>query len=419
LLVLALSIGLVCSGCRSGQEPAAPASAGLPSAVEFGLDLGAELESSEQLLADIKVKTARLRKLLAQEKGDWLQLASPSLVSWSLAGLWDPARDPLPGVYVLIGHSRSYVVAPTLFPQALAARLQQLRYKVELYDWRASPAQEDLAATIARLTGGQPLITDCPGEGRTVLAKKLATIRTELTELEVARYEWLGKACNWAVASAVRQYQPLNSASDLAGLVYARLSSLGVKSLQLNVLADQQVYEATAAPPAGPILEQARIELEAERWGLRLQLARALTVRPPQGDLVASYEGCGNLLASVSGAATAGSTLSALFEALSQEYEALGYQDALAFAPAGGLTGAGEAPLLELVAPENQYELVPPRALVLEAQLGGAGLRETFLLTEAGLTPITLAGGYWPTKLVSRSEVTLQVADLLQVGGNL
>ena len=397
----------------------APASSGLPSAAEFGLDLGAELESSEQLVTDIKVKTARLRKLLAEEKGDWLQLASPSLISWALAGLWDPAREPLPGVVVLIGKGRSYVVAPTLFPQALAARLQQLRYKVELYDWRASPAQEDLAAMIARLTKGQRVVTDCPDTNRVVLIKKLTAMRVDLTELEVARYEWLGKACNWAVASATRQYQPDNSASDLAGKVYARLTSLGVKSLQLNVYADQQVYEATAAPPAGPILEQARIELEAERWGLRLQLARTLTVKPPQGDLVASYEGCGNLLASAAGAATEGATLGALYEALSHEYEALGYQWALAFTPAGGITGAGETPLLELVAPDSLVTLAPPRALVLETQLGGASLRETFLLTETGVTPITLAGGYWPTKQVSRPEVTLQVADLFEVPGSL
>ncbi len=233
-------------------------------------------------------------------------------------------------------------------------------------------------------------MTDCPGEGKTVLVEKLTAIRIDLTELEVARYEWLGKACNWAVTSAARQYEPLDSASDLAGTVYAGLTTLGVKSLQLNVYADQQVYEATATPPAGPILEQARIELEAERWGLRLQLARTLTVKPPQGDLVASYEGCGNLLASASGAATAGSTLGALFDALSHEYEALGYQEALAFISAGGITGAGETPLLELVAPDNQVTLAPTRALVLETQLGGASLRETFLLTETSLIPITL-----------------------------
>ncbi len=103
----------------------------------------------------------------------------------------------------------------------------------------------------------------------------------------------------------------------------------------------------------------------------------------------------------------------------SHEYEALGYKEALAFIPAGGITGAGETPLLELVAPDNQVTLAPLRALVLETQLGGASLRETFLLTETGLIPITLAGGYWPIKQVSRPEVTLQVADLFQVTGSL
>jgi len=380
-----------------------------------GLLAADELEASDTLAVEIRAKFQRLQRIRRNHKAQALVLTLPEHITWALGGLITPEIIPGARYAVLIGSRKERLIAPSTLSGQLQDRLQRLGVQVETYDWRDAPDQGAILQSAEKFYKGR-LLCDDPRLGLESIESELQEAKLPLTPQEADKYRWLGQAANWVISRTASNAERGETEAALAANLYAGCVEVGLKPIEIWAAVDDRAYTAVGAlPSTQPLGKLAVLSLRAERWGLKVKLARTFSLGKAPGELVGDFESCTTVLESLVAAAKPSAPLSDCYKAAQAAARTVGLQERFQFLLLGGVTGACAGPYYRLIKPDQALLLLPPSPLAVGFSSGAVQLAETVLVTGAGPEVVTLKGGYWPRRLPEEGLGSLSLAEILEI----
>jgi len=324
-------------------------------------------------------RQGRIGALLDRFGLDAVVLRRPENFAWFTGGAdnrVDHASDR--GVADLVVTRTGAVVVTTNIEAARLREEQVPGWDVVDYPWTAGPG--DLVATLA---GGAAIGADVPGPAEVDVAGAVAPLRYRLDEDAVARYRAVGADAVAAVDAACAALDPALTETEAAGAVAGACRAAGLFTPALMVGGAARLPRHRHPVPAGaPLGARALIVVCAERGGLYANLSRFVHFEPPDADLAARLDACGEILARMREATRPGRTLADVFADCRRFYADAGHPDGWKDHHQGGLTGYRSREVI--AAPGAGLEIGEGQAFAWNPSLPGAKAEETFVLTPGG-----------------------------------
>lgn len=247
----------------------------------------AEPVGRTEIAAEIAVKEQRLQAFMRTERLRAVLLARPANIAWMTAGLVEPTGEgPLgrSAVMLLITNDGGrFVIGPTAeVRQVTTEALAGLAFEARPYRWFDETALQTVTDT-----GGRGLVgADLPFETTRLVAASVARLRFALTESEVKKLRWNGRAAAEAIEEVGRALGPSMSERDVAERLTTALLQRGLRCMAMSVTADDRLALAPTAPPTATRFKKLlRVSVRVRRWGLEAAMTRLAAVGPVTPDL--------------------------------------------------------------------------------------------------------------------------------------
>jgi Xaa-Pro aminopeptidase len=360
-----------------------------------GRDLASEgyrWPSQLQTLADrqceAELKLARIRELLRRDRISSLLLGKAENFAWITAGGDSQGKATL----LLRDDGKRYVIGrEDQVRRLLAEDLSGLGYEGRSSEWYSDQVQAP--ALEAELAG--PIGSDLPLPRARLVDGELTALRSPLTDQEINKYRWLGKACAEALRENAVRIQPEMTERGIEALISASLFNRAVRPVAVQVAADTRIYRFCDAPPsdASKVEGILRIGIRAERWGLTAAMTRLIHFGPLPPDIQRKYEAAARVCAGIWARALPGVTASAILRGAISDYAESGFPDEWRTCDQGGAMGYGG---WEWIAgPASNAKCLDGQAFAWHPGIQGLGMEDTILLAGERLEILTEVSG-WP-----------------------
>jgi hypothetical protein len=371
--VAQLAVACLLSACVSRRS--APQSSGADVYPE-------EIQSSAERRQEIDEKVARIVALLKAGGETCAALSSRADIAWITGGV-RPGRIPsdpneyVPQEVIITSDGRRFALG-------FGPELRRLE-REELGDlgveFRAveSMAPEARCVEVMRagvmICGGKPrpYIGSADGSGD-------STFRSPLTQAEVHKYRWLGRACAEAVERVGSGIPRFATEKGVEVLLADALRRRDIDPVQIRVSADDRLREYGLVSPGsrGKIERVVAIGLTARRWGLHVSLARTASLGPLDQMMARDLERAAALVAGLWARTVPGGALREACLFVLKGYERFGTPEIASRHPVGWTTGYGE--LETLVDRETMATAQTEHPLVWSVAVGSAELTDTVML---------------------------------------
>ncbi len=345
--------------------------------------------SPAQKKQEAEAKLARVRDLLRREKLGGLLIGKADDFSWISAG-GDNSGEAL--LYIR-DDGRNFLIGPEgRLKQLMTEDAKDLDCEGKVLPWYASEAA---TAAVAEISGGRESGTDIPFGGARLLESEIRALRTPLTESEIAKYRWLGKACGQALSDAAHLIRPYMTERGIDALVSAALEKRAIHAVNIRVAADARMSLFPDVPSSdGAKVERlVRIEVHARRWGMDAALTRCVHFGPLPEDIRRKQEASAAVVAGYWARTLPGATAGALLEGAIADYAAAGFPDEWKSTDQGGAIGYGGWDWL--ARPGSQDRARSGQTFAWHPSVGGVRIEETILVQGENLEILTQTDD-WP-----------------------
>ncbi len=352
-----------------------------------------EILSAAERRQEIAEKEYRVQEWLRREKLSAVLLSSPHNFAWITGGgsrRLDPLT-PCSAPLLIRDDGRKFIFdRGRQSDHILAEEMQSLGYEVKRAGWfddqrDSEPAEE----TLKDLVEGRSYASDQPRAYGRLAGNEIAALRVPLTEWEVSKYRWLGRSCAGAVDSVCRRMERWWTDRGIEALLYEDLVRRAIRPLEVHVEADTEVQGAEARKVAN----YASVRVSASRWGLVVEMKRAVHFGPLSPALGRQQENAARVAAGLWARTVPGSTAGAILEGAIADYANVGLPDDWHRGSPGGMIGYTSREWE--ATPGAQDQIRQSEAFAWNAAVGDFATEDTVLLDGDRLVIITEIPG-WP-----------------------
>ena len=257
-----------------------------------------------------------------------------------------------------------------------------LKMRAVVKPWYAN----DLAASVREVVGARAVATDQAGGEWTVVS--LQPLRLTLTQDEVKRYRWVGRAAATTAQEIVRALQPGMSEREMQSMLARELIAKGMlPSVYLEAVDDRARRYKHAVPRNGVLESLAMLGFCVRRWGLTVAMTRFVHFGKAPLDLEERFQATAVIAARLQHVTRDGISAEQLFQAAREAYAAVGYEGEEKGHHQGGATGYMER---EWIArPGGAEKVRGPQAFAWNPSLNGAKSEDTVLLIGDAIEVLT------------------------------
>ena len=367
------------------------------------------------LLAEIGQKMERVQQLLTDQKLAGVLLFRTNNFAWATAGLGDNhillTSETGPAGLLLLANGKHYVVGPkTETDHLLDEGLRELGYEALSVNWYDAPTRfRDL---ITETTGHQPVGTDTPIEGFTLIDGAVARLRYQLTDSELQKYRWVCRQASEAVAQVCRTVMPGMSERQVETQTLAELQRRGLQPTVVMIGVDDRLLTTYHYPPTDKKLRQmAFVNVCARRWGMVTSIGRYVHFGPVPASVARNMQASAQVSAQMQALTKAGAKASDIFGVARKRYAELGYPNQWQRIHSGGAIGYAER---EWVATDSSTEtLLPRQAFAWNPFTPGALSFDTLWLRDDNTLENLTTLPDWPTLPVTVDGKAVRMPAIL------
>jgi Xaa-Pro dipeptidase len=363
-----------------------------------------------QILADVQMKMARVRRFLAREGLDALVLGRQDSFAWATAGGDSRviATNEMGAGYLVLTPDRKWLVSYTMDGQRLIdEQVRDQGYEpVTLYWHQGSPEDK-----VLELTRGMKVGADFALPGARCYGSEIVDLHYPLTDLDLARCRWIGQEANRILTRVAQSLEPGMTEREVAARLLHEYALAGMTIDVLIVGFDKRIWRYRHPMPTSRALQRyALLHPAARRWGLHANVTRLVHFGEPPAETRRAMDGVATLGARVAAILAPGVRFADVLAEEKRIYAELGYPDEWHAHFQGGITGYTLA---------DPSRCLDPEARVVERQaydylhtISGAKFEELMLLTENGVAFASLGPG-WPVRQVPVPGGEIVVPDVL------
>ncbi len=165
-------------------------------------------------MSEIDIKLRRVHNFLVEQHLAGVLLNRVDKFSWVTAGIGDDhiviTSEIGTASLLIMQDERKYVVANNSeMPRLLREDLEGLGYEPKDYEWYQDKIVPDRKLAIIHEIARREIIgTDVPYADLKTISGDFAPLRYRLTQSEIKKYRWVGKATADAVIAVCKQLQP-------------------------------------------------------------------------------------------------------------------------------------------------------------------------------------------------------------------
>lgn len=362
-------------------------------------------------IQDVQIKLGRIRELMDRRHLDSILLATTANFAWITSGGDDHVElTNKNGVAtVVVKRDKVYVVTNNIeAPRLLAEELTDLGFEIVTTQW-FDPISESIA--LENLIGKSHCASDIQRTDMPCLGNEIATLRYELTPLEIERYKWLGPHSTMAVEKAARSIEPGMSEIQIAGEMARNLMADGMIPVVLLVANDDRNFNFRHPVPTEKRLDKySMLVCCARRWGLITSRTRSVYFgKAPQviedRQRAVCYVDAVFMTATQTGAA-----ISTIFRQAQAAYSKVGFAEEWRHHHQGGSIGYESRDYIGM--DSSQEHVASNQAFTWNPTIQGTKSEDTIIATSGNPEIITLTG-QWPTITVDVDGLKLERPDIL------
>ncbi len=329
-------------------------------------------------LREFEAKLERIRRWLAAERCDAVEITRYSWLAWLLEGA--EARVLLSSergnCSVIVTAERAFLVANNIeAPRLKEEEIGGLPLEWRIYNWWERPPS--VLPQNARLSGEMP-----------------ANLRFSLLEPEVARARRLGRDAAEALETAARGLSPGLSEREIAARIAAQTMGRGLIPAGLFVAADERGKQFRHPIPTARIAHRyAVLSLVARRQGLHASVTRTVSFGPACDEMLRWHRAVSRVHAAMLAASLPGTPLREIFAEAQRVYRDSGFAEEWTFHHQGG--PAGYESREARAAPDSTERLQENQMVAWNPTIRGAKSEETALASGRRAELLTRTGR-WP-----------------------
>lgn len=376
-----------------------------------------QLLSTEEIKAEIALKTDRLNTFLNAQGLQGMLLTQVRNVYWVTAGLANNQivlnSEVGAASLLILRNGKKYLIckgseADRLMDEALRG----LGYELAMYNWYESNPQKDVRGMlIAKLGEGGRIGSDINYPGTVLKSDEFAKLRYSLTDTEIKRYRWLGSETTEAVAQVCRTLQPGMDEFEIEYLTARALRSRGIFPTVLLIGVDERIYKYRHCLAGGAKLEKyAMVNVVAEKWGMSIAVTRFVHFGPLPADLKLKLKAVARVNTLFEISTVADNALSEIFEGCQEWYADVGYQNEWQLHHQGGAIGYKGRELK--IYPGVEGIVQDKQAFAWNPTITGAKIEDTIIAYADSFEVITKCAN-WPMIPVTIDGETYLQPDVL------
>jgi antitoxin VapB len=341
----------------------------------------------ESRLAEAGGKRRQIEAFLSEKGIDAVLISRHDNIAWATAGRVDVRvgmlRETGAASLLVTREGGAYYLTTNNEEARLAEEeFTSLGFEPIVNFWYAN----DLRASVARIVGSGSVAGDMGQEGFPPLP--LESLRSPLTDGDVARYGWLGKHAAEAAAQVLRRVQPGMAERSMQAMLAEQLIGKGIMPSVYLAAADARIVRyAHPVPRAGAVERLGMLCFCARRWGLSVSMTRFICF----GALPAEFEEHLSVVTQVNarllGATREGATSGELFAVAQEAFASFGRAGGERGHHQGGATGYLEREWF--ARPGGRERVASLQAFAWNPNLRGAKVEDTVLLKDGKVELLT------------------------------
>ncbi len=363
---------------------------------------------------EVLEKRSRLTHLMNERDLETIVLSRRHNFSWATGGADNHVRHASDlGVASLVFYRDGRKVAFTSNIEAqriMTEELEGLGFELRETPWYAP---QERSEALRDLLGSSRAASDDGTPGTEDIEPHLPWLRMKLTDHELKKYRWLGKAAGRGVAEVCRKIRKGVTEEEIAGCLFAAMQKQSVKPTVLLVAADDRLLKYRHPIPTQAKVKRAvMVVLCARRWGLICSVTRLVHFGKLSPELKRKHEAVAYVDAVFIDRSRPGTPFVGVLEQARKAYAERGFADEWKLHHQGGPTGYLEREFT--VNPETPRDqcVETNMALAWNPSIAGTKSEDTVLVTAKGPEVITASPG-WPALKVALDGKAFQRPDWL------
>jgi len=369
-----------------------------------------QIGDHEQVLSDVKIKEERVHAFLEQEGLDVLVIGRPDNFAWLTAGGDNRVimTSELGFGYLVVTRDKKWLVSHSMDGQRfIDEQVPGQGYDLVTSFWhQASPEQ-----TVFNLTRGKVVGADFALQGARQYGKELVDLHYPLTDLEIERCRWIGRAAHRILTQVAEDLEPGVSEREIAVQLQHTYALGGMTIDVLIVGFDERIRRYRHPTPTENVLRNyALLHPAARRWGLHANVTRLIHFGEPPSNIKRAMEAVATIGGHVAKMLAPGVAFTDVLTEQIRLYRTLGYPGEWMHHFQGGITGYTLADPTRCTDPEAR--IVKRQAFDYFITITGAKFEEFVLLTEDGPEFASLGPG-WPTRTILTPKGEIAIPEVL------
>lgn len=337
--------------------------------------------------SELEYKAARLQQFLIDESIDALLITRHENIAWLTGGLVDvrvgvPRETGVAGLLVTRRGQSYYVTTNNEVDRLAHEEFSSLEYEPVVQPWYVA----DIPGAVRKLVPGGRITSDNPGSGFPEISMK--PLRLALTQEEIVRYRWLGRATAEAATEVLDAIRPGIKETAMQAMVAENLLARGIlPSVFLTAVDDRIRSYRHAVPRTGVLKKLGMLNFCARRWGLCISITRFVCFGDMSQEMEDKFGAVAQVYARLLHATRAGASATELFWTAQHAYAEQGYPGEEQMHHQGGATGYWER---EWIArPGGEERILLTQAMAWNPSLQGAKIEDTVIVNNGKLETLT------------------------------
>jgi len=364
-------------------------------------------QTDPRVIADAALKRERIRSWLERTGLDGVIISRRDQFAWVTSG---GDNHVLKNTEVGVGH---VVITPThhyLLAHSMdALRLYEEQVPGQGYELISLHWYQGDPRVAARDLIGERWAADTPLDGAMDVHHSLSFLHYPLTDLEMARYRWLGKKVGNILVDVAQSMRPGQREDEIAYYLEIECLKWGIELDVLIVGSDERIFKYRHPLPTPKKVERyVLFHPSARRWGLHANVSRSLHFGKPSSEVQQAYRAAATLETDLLNRLRPGLSFAEIFSWQKQKYAELGYAEEWKNHFQGGPTGYVVVDALRYT---TSTKVQVNQAFDWFITITGAKVEELALLSEKGIE-IPSFQPPWPSFQPEMAGERVHVPDL-------
>jgi antitoxin VapB len=366
-------------------------------------------------ITEVQTKHNRIRKYLGQEKLDGVLLTSVANFSWITAGGDSHVENSSKfGVAsILVTEKEKFILTNNIeVNRLLKEQLTGIEAEFEFIvsKW-FDPAEEE--SLIQNLVSGKKITSETYRSSLPLLNSNFQSLRYQLTESEVERYQWLGKQTASAIELVAKKIAPGMTEHEIEAEMSKALTYENILPTVLLVAGDDRNFSYRhPVPTENKFTHFAKMVCCARKWGLVAALTRSVYAGKIPDELLEKHEKACFVDSVFISHTVPGTRISKIFEQGMKAYDQVGFPGEWENHHQGG--GIGYDSREFVATPLTNDIVVGSQAFAWNPSIHGNKSEDTMIVNAHGQEIITMTKE-WPMIDVKTGTKTYQRPAILQI----